>query len=388
MAASSNSPGPAQTRSPGSGHGVTSAGRVASDINEAAIKIEVLVLVLAAAYLIYGLMFSPGGSYTSLAPVDKQRVLLNFALGFRVLVWAASALAVSVAYRFYDEEATGYVLAVVGAAAHWGMPLVAGALVPAQGYELIGMMQSAGQRIGFFYLVPGGLVILYDLLYRVRESWSGRRKNLAVKAPKEALLLSSSPIPWRCWQTSYCRTYVRDLCPRYIERTPCWRRKEGCFCEEKIVFRALELKEEGGRVYSQMRELLGSAGRKSAVLTPKEKRDRCRLCPIYAQHQRFKYKMAVPFTFPVTAALLWLGAEAIRKWLVLSVTVIDNLAARMSFGVGKAAAGSAVTKGIPAGMSDAASMEVIYWGFMIFLGIMMLTWLLRLVEWLLLKVQI
>lgn len=353
-------------------------------LSEQVIKLSLLGLLICLAYVIYGLASGSLDGFGQLPAQEQARLAGNFTLGLRGLIWCSAFLGLALGVRFWQEEAAGYALAIAGAAAFWGFPLalrLTGEAVPA---VLQPAVLDTAQRIGFFLLIPGSAIIAYDLTRRLQEAWVGRRTR-TVRMPEERdWVPGEGKYPVMCWMTSYCRPYVREVCPRYIERRPCWWRKEGCFCEESIIFRAMEVKEGSANFFKQMRRSLGST--ESNKLTAAQKRERCRKCPIYAQHQRLKYRILMPLAFPAVFALLWVNADRLRQWLVMSVAWLDQMTAELSFKVGERTGGSTPTV-IP-GFQEAFASNFMYWAFMFFLYMLLLAWLLRFIEWLTLKVQV
>ncbi len=354
-------------------------------ISDIFIKVGILCLLAPLVYILYCLIVSPGAYYGGLQPSDRLRLLSYFSTAARFIVWSVVLLAFGIAYQFFFEEVTGYILAIFGALFYWGTPYAAGWVVPSGGGDLLKLLIDMGHRAGVICLLPGAVVIAFDVQLRIRQAWTGKRKDKTVAVPKEDdYHPGKGKLPFRCWETSFCRPYVRDLCPRYIEKVPCWRRKEGCFCEEKIVIHAMQARSDGNKFYSQMRQNLGD-GRVGRMLTPKDKRERCRKCPIYAEHQRLKYKLMMPFAFPATFLLLWGNLGRIREFLDYSVAKADNLAAALSFHSGPAAK---TISPVSEALTKSVSSNVIFFGVMAFLTIILLTWLLRFIEYLVFKLQV
>ncbi|MCC6484889.1 MAG: hypothetical protein IT209_08590 [Armatimonadetes bacterium] len=356
-------------------------------VSPLAIRLGLAFSLIGVALLIFALATAPGLS-TTIPAAERARMLASYGLMLRVLVWGVALLAIGAAVEYGTEEATGYALALVGGVIYWGVPFAAPVLLPVKGPDFLSAMAHAALRIALACWIPGALVIAYDLSQRIAAAWSGRRKSRTVPVPHQKEAAEKIPGPaLACWQTDYCRPYVRNLCPRFTERKACWRKKEGCFCEEKIILRAVEIREGSKGFYDQVRKGLLSSQGSPPTLTPAQKRERCRRCPIYAQHQQVKYKTFVPVAFAATFLVLWLNAGRIHQALDLSVASLERVAIKLSFAV----SGTAATPGhtvLPAGLDAALQSGIIYWGFMIFLSIMLLTWLLRFVEWLVFKVQV
>ncbi len=348
----------------------------------AALNLGLAVTALAAAYVAYGVLTAFPGGQPPADPALRAAVTARFALGLRALVWGAGILAIAGGWRFRGEAAAGYLLALAGAALLWGAPAAVPYLFPAGYPEGPLLLGDAARRSGALCAGVGALLLIVHLAGRVGDVLAGRRSR-SVEVPHDPEWVPRpGMVPLRCWQTGFCRPYVREFCPRFQEKTPCWRRKEGCFCEERIVFRARELRQGAADFYARMRTSLSGAPR---TLTPSEKRERCRTCPIYGEHQRFKYRLAVPFAFAAAFAILWFNAGLIRQALLFSVERLDALASSLAFPAPGAGAASGA---VAAAAQEAIATSLVFWGFMVFLFVMVLTWLLRLVEWLFLKVQV
>lgn len=112
----------------------------------------------------------------------------------------------------------------------------------------------------------------------------------------------------KCWQLPFCRKFVRERCPIYHSRRTCWRERVGCMCEEEVIRGALEGK-------TIPRDVVAAAKfiPHNSRVTPAQKAERCRQCVIYNEHQRHKYRLAVPTAF--------LGAAAVY---LLFHTPLDN----------------------------------------------------------------
>ena len=102
----------------------------------------------------------------------------------------------------------------------------------------------------------------------------------------------------KCWQLPFCRKFVRERCPIYHSRRTCWRERVGCMCEEEVIRGALEGK-------TIPRDVVAAAKfiPYNSRITPAQKAERCRQCVIYNEHQRHKYRLAIPTVFAFVAAV-------------------------------------------------------------------------------------
>lgn len=356
--------------------------------SELAFRWGTIVFVVALLYLVYGLYTLYNTGFGGLSAEDAARFVRNFNLGVAAFKWSGAALIAACVIRYYNEQGTGQLLTLLGAAAYWGTPLAIGFILPRTGPEISHSIVSGLQWLGKLCLVPGISLLLYELVLGIKEAWEGRRRVKAVKIPKEDALdrkgeaLGPALV---CWNTCFCQPYVRDLCPRYVEKTPCWRRKEGCFCEDKIVFRALELKSDKSDFFRKMRHLLGTPADKGILLTPALKRARCRKCPIYAEHQRMKYRLVVPLAFPAAGVIGWFLAGRLQGAIAGGLGRIDQVVREYSFSRTQAETRMGELQHL---MGDPMTGDIVFYTLVALLGLFVLTMSLRLLEWLIFEIQI
>jgi len=112
----------------------------------------------------------------------------------------------------------------------------------------------------------------------------------------------------RCWELSLCTDALRDSCPAYQNRKSCWRKGEGCLCDPLFWNRAMEAadRDRGARLSPTQRETRERIRRQLQIDTSgAARRARCRVCPIYDEHQHYKYRIVVWLAYPVTALIVW-----------------------------------------------------------------------------------
>lgn len=147
-------------------------------------------------------------------------------------------------------------------------------------------------------------------------------------------------------------------------------------CEERIVLQAMITKDWKMQSAQAMKAMGMDGPRK--FLTPAAKRERCRNCVIYNEHQRQKHKALTVVTLIVVPALLiwqfaWLQS-AVNRILV----GLDAATKRFSFGSDPA--------GITALHNGAYS--VIAWVFIAALSVILLSQAMRLIEYFCFKLKI
>src|SRR5262249_14119457 len=133
--------------------------------------------------------------------------------------------------------------------------------------------------------------VLFDVITRVRiRVREGARADQlkygkGVKEEKDI----RNVLLGRCWQLPYCRKFVRERCPIYHARRTCWKERVGCMCEESVIRNAMS-----GRVIPADAVAAAKFIPQNHKLTMEQKKERCRQCVIYLEHQKHKYKLAMP----------------------------------------------------------------------------------------------
>jgi hypothetical protein len=145
----------------------------------------------------------------------------------------------------------------------------------------------------------GGLILGIIAILLQLVDVAARVRNRAVYGAKEEQLKYGKDVEeehdyqnvfmGKCWQLPFCRKFVRERCPIYHSKRTCWRERVGCMCDEEVIRGAMENK-------AIPRDAVAAAQYipRSSRLTAPQKAERCRQCVIYNEHQRHKYRLAVP----------------------------------------------------------------------------------------------
>ncbi|MBI2841801.1 MAG: hypothetical protein HYX78_00205 [Armatimonadetes bacterium] len=283
-------------------------------LTDLGLKLGGLVFIVVLGYLVYGLAAKNGlGKLASLPPMDRDRVVSNVALGCSILRASGAVVAVCAAIRYYVEETLGYLMSILGVVLYFGMPW--GFTVWFSQAELhanpaIATIVSGFRSLGTIMFLLGVFLIVRDLVLRMVYAFSGRdRKGQLFLIGEAAEGLQPgfrTKLYPQCWETHYCRDFVRKVCPAYQNRKPCWRIKVGCFCDEGTILRAMNVQSKEGQMFARDLNYRTGSVTGTRALTAAQKRTRCRTCVIFLYHQHQKYKLISPIVFPVTAALMWL----------------------------------------------------------------------------------
>jgi len=153
--------------------------------------------------------------------------------------------------------------------------------------------------------------------------------------------LKPSFIP-RCWQMSRCRPAVRMTCPNYIDRINCWKRRSGCFCDrelanylvnsidrkdvqEVIDMQVATSKAEQAAGANRIRGHLKDVSTRSWGLQKKW----CYECPLFIEHQDYKYKNLSWISWPITAGIVFAVYSFFDTAYKASMTWLEQVTGEM-----------------------------------------------------------
>jgi hypothetical protein len=361
-------------------------------VTELGLKLGGLVFVLVLGYIIYGFVTKDGfGQIGSLPKADRLRLIGVVTMAGKLL-WISGSVAVfCVVARYYVEETLGYIISCVGVVLYLGTPFLFA--MRFSGDELahnqaIAILVGNVRTLGMTVFLPGVAMIVRDIILRIVMAISRlkqKKGNDKVGSFLVGAQIDAEPEPYRpraysmCWQMPYCRDFIRRSCPVFDTKKPCWRIKKGCMCDGDIILNAL--KAQGGEGRSFQRELMfrgADVGTAKTTLTGGQKRMRCRRCVIYEFHQAQKYKLLSPMVFPLVVGTIWIMYPQIEQLTRTTIGYTDRFMKTVSFLPTTNGGTLAVDK----------TPEVVFAMFIVWLGIMAVSYALRLVEFCVFKLQI
>jgi len=237
--------------------------------------------------------FNVGG-----APGVSAQALKNAQAIAPFLLYGGVAVSLGVAWLQWGEETLAPLILIVAAAYYFSpfyVPSIFGSPAPTDASRtVISGLQNTGLAIG----IVGFIVLTIDVATRVRiRSREGARaeqlkygKGIKEEADIQNVFLG------KCWQLPYCRKFVREKCPIYHARRTCWKERVGCMCEESVIRNAM-----AGKLVPKDTIAAASMIPYNQSISDDKKIERCRQCVIYNEHQKHKYKLAMPM------AILGLG---------------------------------------------------------------------------------
>lgn len=263
-------------------------------------------------------------------PGPAEQALANIALASKLFYVGGIAAIAGSTYLFWGEEILGVIqLMVSGAlwATPFFLPSMLGGGEAGNGQvtsAALGVIQTGGTIMGGLSVV----VLIADIVARVKlRAQQGAKAELlkygkGVKEEKDI----KNVFMGKCWQLPFCRKFVRDLCPIYHSKRTCWREKVGCMCEEEVIRKAME-----GRPIPKDMVAAAKFIPYNHKVPLEAKKERCRSCVIYNEHQKHKYKLILWLVL-----IFFVGFYVLLRQPLLSavgnvINRIDSIFSSMTF---------------------------------------------------------
>jgi hypothetical protein len=335
------------------------------------LKISALVFAASIAYFMYAVYGGFLGEAAS--PEVIQKGTQNLALVGQAMALAGAVGTICLVIVTFEEIAVAVVAGLVGIGLVLGFPLmVAGQVAPAA--------QQAGEMITRWAGVTGqamvaivGLRILVEIVNYIREAPARRARMAEEQGLDKAKKTSRGPIfrLSRCWETPYCHEAIKEMCPAFKNRKNCWRLRQGCNCDPHLIESLLKrggstdvLPEQGSEY---VRSDLQSESRQAGEQRTRE----CRNCPIFNEHQREKFRLLNPII--VAGAIVGLLA---------AYPIVRGLYAKFIAFMATVARRFALSEAVPVGDWIARfDSPAVWWFFYIIVGLLLLSYVLKAVEW-------
>lgn len=341
--------------------------------------LAVLVLV---GYLVYGFTGGGLGQWESLTHDARVRIIGNIQGAISYLNISLAVLLLTSSILYWAEEGLGYALVLLAAGLYYGVPL--GVEMGAPGLVtnwLTGRNTAAlavyneARIAGLVFAIPGIILVIIDLVNRVRYG-SSRKKTQRSAMQFGAEVEEEEPIRppligamAKCYQLPFCREFVRSHCPVFHLQKRCWRVRVGCMCEEQVIRTAMVgMAHEAARARSMvpddnepvdmakrynLDDPLGASKPESPFkplvaapppkvvgaevkiprnnsVSPAQKRERCRNCIIYNEHQRLKYQVVSPLVVLAIPALAVSQFSTMKSAMEVALRSADTVMSRLS----------------------------------------------------------
>lgn len=348
------------------------------------LKLALPVLIVAVLFLVVGALTGRLQGIVKLPVGDREQMISVVELAAQAVVYCGAAVVACVVLRLFSEEAVGEALTVCGLLLYFGSPWF---FVSLAGLDRMGAtvlprtIVDAFRTLGVTALLPGLVLLLRDAILRL---WTGLSAKRAVEEKAEADESEGGPVRKglmahcypKCWEMRFCRQMIRKVCPAFERKKPCWKLRLGCYCDEKTILRAMM---DGGKENPHVRGIMksmGIDGPDSDRLVRRVTKARCMRCVIYSEHQAQKYRLASPLVFPAVIVVLWVFRERISEVARTVIITTDRFMCCLAYKAGAAASSMTETSGIMVGLA------------FVWLAIVMISYLLRLLEYLIFELQV
>jgi len=228
----------------------------------------------------------------------------------------------------------GWIGIVVGAALLFG-GRIAVTFLAAQGHvdgkdQFLAQLYDYVPNVGIFLLAISivRLMVGFALAFIYEQTRSGSKKY---KYSTSAATEKPGVFP-KCWQMSRCRPGVRESCPNFTDRITCWRRRSGCFCDRNLANylvsvsdrkETLDIDNVARAAINMDREAGKGAIRGYMMGVAKrpwlQQRRLCHECPLFLEHQEYKYRnwhwISFPITVGVVVLMYRLGFHEVYNWI-------------------------------------------------------------------------
>ncbi|MCC7230943.1 MAG: hypothetical protein IT203_11170 [Fimbriimonadaceae bacterium] len=239
------------------------------------------------AFCVYTAMAFSGGAVSA----PEAQALSNIELFQKLIISGMLAAGIGAAFLFWGEELLGGIMLIVAGLLYFS-PLI---LTSAAGVQAdnkvvqaaLGTIQMGGSILGAL----GILLLVVDIANRIKDrAQQGAKadqlkygKGVKEEADRQNVFMG------KCWQLPFCRKFVRDKCPIYHAKRTCWKEQVGCMCEESVIRGAME-----GKLIPKDEVAAAAYIPTNNKLTFEQKRERCKQCVIFNEHQKHKYRALLP----------------------------------------------------------------------------------------------
>jgi hypothetical protein len=280
-----------------------------------------------------GLVLALGGigglilNYVRGGSATEASIVSNVALFSGPAFWGALAAGLGAAYLYWAEDILAALLILASCILLFSPSYVPLLITtnPTSGDLILEALTKAGLGLGLVAL----FVFVWEVISRIRmRVMEGVRSDQlkygkGIKEEKDI----RNVFMGKCWQLPYCRKFVRERCPIYHARRTCWKERVGCMCEESVIRNAME-----GKVIPKDMVAASKFIPKNSRLTPEQKAERCRMCVIYNEHQKHKYKLALPLSFAAFGVLYFALNAPIAEVLLRTMTAANKVMSSATIG--------------------------------------------------------
>lgn len=349
---------------------------IVESITALALRIGAVAAGIGLVYILYVVFGHKLAEMPGMKAADRDSFVGSVGIARAMFTYGSVAVIASLCVRFFHEETIGLILALVGAAVYFFSPGALGSLTLGafRKNPLYTGIVSDFTVIGLVCLIPGCLLLVRDVIVRIANRFGTRYEVPGHNVEEGHARKGETHKPYeKCWDMALCNERSKRFCTAWEKRKPCWQVKSGCLCDQDIIRQALL--ERDREQHDAVQTPQAADTRPKIVLSPQQKKARCRACTIYTEHQRQKFRIASPVIM-VAVALIYAGLYGRIAGVLYGI--LERTDRFMSF----------MTYRHGANASFASQGHIVTTLAMICIGVVLLSFTLRALEYLIFDLQI
>ena len=332
--------------------------------------------LISVAYILYGVY---GGH---LRGAIEPRVMSNLQLMGQIMALSGGLTTICLVVLTSEEVAWSVVVGLLGLGMVFGFPLMVAGQVAQEGERAAEMILRWAGVTGQFIVVVVGVRMLIEIINYLREA-PARQAGLAEQEipgvkPKHGIARPKYRMQ-RCWEMPYCHPAIKEVCPAFKARRNCWRIHQGCNCDPGMIEALIRSgAASAGKGVADKRAQQNAYVRSDLVdkvqVGKGERTRQCRDCPIFNEHQRQKFALLNPVVIVATIVALLAAYPIMQRAYQVAIEFMSQLASRLAYG-----ASLSVSEWIS--RLDSPAVWVFFY---IIVGLLVLSYVLKGLEWLVL----
>ena len=345
-------------------------------VSWAGLIFRLCLVVVAVAYGYY--VWAIAGGYLT-RQVDA-RILSNLRIMGTALVVGSAVGTATLLLITLDEVAWAVLLAMIGAGMLFGTPALIASYVRGGQTQSVQIVGSYSAWAGEVIIALSVLRILYEIVLYIKMGPPKPKEELAGEKFKKKGAFTLKL--WaRCWDMPYCHEAVRDNCPAYRARKTCWKFGYGCMCNPKLIEALIRASTETAastRQQARQAEYVRSDLEADVVISPSQRTIPCSKCAIFVEHQRQKFRIVNPLVAIGTILAIAIAYKPLMGVYRAFVGALSHIAARFTLS-------EQVDPSRWFAYLDSPTVRIFF--FIIF-GTLLLAYVLKAVEWLILTKKV
>lgn len=300
------------------------------------LRVTAVVAGFAVIYIAYGLF---SGAIINVQPntPEMARVVSATSNTGLILVISGGAAICAAMLRFWEHAQLGIYYILAGLALYFGVPFGMQYLLidtgPNQATDIvINSFSSLAILLFGAGFLRSAIAFIHRLIHGPPVEVRRERAGKLVVKPKERRIRLRPTMFSPCWKLPFCSESMREICPIFTERRPCWRIGRGCQCDPLLIETLLggmaaTPVEGGGALISlsemepveRVEQIRRRWRRKPAAKAP------CDRCTIFLYHQQLKHQTLSPLVIvavPLIFYVFWQPYIAIYGTVVNWINAI------------------------------------------------------------------